>query len=141
MKKRAVALNVVRSPTTRALPDRDEIAAESAGDEVADACRRRRADRPSAGRIQSRAMSAWLCASTRMRIVALHEAGDRAQRRVLAVGVRCLRERVTMLTTPLIASVPYSAEPCGPRMTSMRSIASGAKRLMSSGFATSMPSM
>jgi hypothetical protein len=49
--------------------------------------------------------------------------------------------RVRMLTTPLIASVPYNAEPCGPRMTSIRSIAPGLNRVTSSGFATSTPSM
>ena len=43
--------------------------------------------------------------------------------------------------TPLMASLPYSAAPCGPRMTSTRSSDAGFSSVRSSGFATSMPSM
>ena len=46
-----------------------------------------------------------------------------------------------MFTTPLMASLPYSAAPCGPRITSTRSTSSGLMCVSRSGFATSIPSM
>ena len=48
--------------------------------------------------------------------------------------------RVRMLITPLIASAPYNAAPCGPRITSTRSTRAGSSCVTSNGFATSIPS-
>src|SRR5687768_999851 len=48
--------------------------------------------------------------------------------------------RVTTCTTPLIASEPYSAEPCGPRMISIRSMLYGSTANSRYGLASSTPS-
>ena len=74
-----------------------------------------------------------------------------AERRVSQLPASCvvhaltgpLPRRVMMLTTPPIASAPYSVD-CGPRITSMRSISSGDRSERSTwpsvGLFTRMPS-